>query len=381
MLTFAIAAPHSVQIVVAPTYDQANILFTTCERLARMNPELAGFVQTRRSPYAELVVHDGRIMFRTSGTDGRTLRGHAADRIIVDEAAFVLGGVLDEVIGPMLADREGQLIMVSTPWGRNHFWKAFVTGQDPTEAEHASFCFPTWANPYVAPAYIERQRADLPARAFQVEYGAEFIDDVSSVFPHEMIQAAIGEPSLDQRGPIAVGVDWARYGDYTVALAVTCQPPFQVVDFVRFQGLPWTTQIERVAAFIGKHQAKVVLTDQTAVGDPLLEQLRAKLYEEHISSDVRGLVFTNASKRELIDTLAIAFSKGEVRIPPDPDLIRELEYYEYEMTPAGAVKMNARVGYHDDLVIALALAVFSAEHSVSTLAIGVGVGKARPMWD
>jgi hypothetical protein len=380
LLTFAIAVPNSTQIVVAPTYDQANILFNTCQRMTQQVEALSKLTSTRRSPYNELVLQDARIMFRTSGTDGRTLRGHSADRIIVDEAAFVLAGVIDEVIGPMLADRQGQLIMVSTPWGRNHFYRAFSLGTDPGEPDHAGFQFPTRDNPYVSASYVQRQRRDLPERAFRVEYEADFIDDVSAVFPHDSIQSAIAEP-VPYRGPIAVGVDWARYSDYTVALAVSCQPPFQVIDFVRFQQLPWERQIAQVAEFIAKHQPKVVLTDQTAVGDPLIEQLRTKLWDDGVQTDVRGLVFTSASKRELIDTLAIAFSKGEIRIPPDPDLIRELEYYEYEMTPAGAIKMNARAGYHDDLVIALALAVFSAEHSVSTLAVGVGLSKARPMWD
>ena len=36
--------------------------------------------------------------------------------------------------------------------------------------------------------------------------------------------------------------------------------------------------------------------------------------------------------------------------------LKELQYFEYELTQSGNVRMNARSGHHDDLVMALALA-------------------------
>jgi hypothetical protein len=39
--------------------------------------------------------------------------------------------------------------------------------------------------------------------------------------------------------------------------------------------------------------------------------------------------------------------------------VRELQYFEFETTPMGNLRMNARAGYHDDLVIALALGVWA----------------------
>ena len=48
------------------------------------------------------------IMARTADEDGRNLRGHSADRVIVDEAAYVKDSVILEVISPMLADRDGE---------------------------------------------------------------------------------------------------------------------------------------------------------------------------------------------------------------------------------------------------------------------------------
>jgi hypothetical protein len=75
---------------------------------------------------------------------------------------------------------------------------------------------------------------------------------------------------------------------------------------------------------------------------------------------VEGYGFTNASKRDLIEHLALKFAHRSIAIPPDDQLLRELQYFEYELTESGNVRMNAASGHHDDLVIALALAAYQS---------------------
>ena len=55
-----------------------------------------------------------------------------------------------------------------------------------------------------------------------------------------------------------------------------------------------------------------------------------------------------------------------------PELIEELRIYEYEALPSGKLRMNAPSGKHDDIVIALGLAVwqlggFTAAYADSAL--------------
>ena len=65
----------------------------------------------------------------------------------MDEAAYVRDSVIQEVISPMLADRNGQLVMISTPFGKNHFYRAFLRGAESreqrAEGRCASFSFPS----------------------------------------------------------------------------------------------------------------------------------------------------------------------------------------------------------------------------------------------
>jgi hypothetical protein len=73
---------------------------------------------------------------------------------------------------------------------------------------------------------------------------------------------------------------------------------------------------------------------------------------------ISGIQITNKTKVQLIDSLALAFEKSEIRILPDPTLIGELQAYKVERLPSGTLRYNAPDGFHDDCVIALALAWF-----------------------
>ncbi len=110
-----------------------------------------------------------------------------------------------------------------------------------------------------------------------------------------------------QTGWRVAGVDWARYSDYTVAVVIdTSCSPHRVVAIDRFNQLSWTAQVERVAAFLHKHGVNMALLDQTSIGDPLLEQLQAEVWNRRgMDIDVQGLMFTNTSKREIIDNLVV----------------------------------------------------------------------------
>ena len=403
--TYAIATPpgrNSIQMIVAPTYDQSKLISNTVERLLLTNEQIRRDVRITRSPYPDIRYRNSRIMARTADEDGRNLRGHSADRVVVDEAAFVRDRVIEEVVGPMLADRNGQLVMVSTPFGKNHFHRAFVRGSEGGDRRCKAFRFPSWANPHISRKYIEYQRDVLTEWQFKVEYEAEFVDDQNSVFPWADIQGAMSNQqsavSGELSGVCVAGIDWARYSDYTavVILAVSSQSPaassqqsavsrqpsavsrmvpsplegegkgegeirnpqYRVVALDRFNRMEWHAQVERVADLLCKYQVRAVAADQTSAGDPVLEILRNSLWSgRHLDADIEGVVFTNQSKRELIDNLAVRLAHGEVRFPHMEQLVRELQFYEYELTESGHIRTGARPGYNDDCVMALALAL------------------------
>jgi len=72
--------------------------------------------------------------------------------------------------------------------------------------------------------------------------------------------------------------------------------------------------------------------------------------------DVIGVQFTQQKKVQLIESLALAFERGEIAILPDRTLINELQAFEMTRLPSGALRYSAPSGLHDDCVISLALA-------------------------
>lgn len=377
-ITFAITRPGSAQIILAPTYDQSRLIFDSVERLAASSSLTRSMAKVTRTPYPRLTLGGSTLMARTADEDGRNLRGHSADRVIIDEAAYVRDSVVSEVIAPMLADRNGSMVMISTPFGKNHFYRAFVRGVESRRStvngqglsaddRCAAFSFPSWANPHISREYIEAQRAEISPRQFSVEYEAQFIDDANCIFPLEDIEASanadlsLAPPGAEGEESIVAGIDWARYSDYTAVIAMAIsQGGCRVIGIDRFNRMGWDSQIARVAEFLRTHKVNSALADSTSIGDPLLEQLRARLWQSGIDVAVEGYGFTNSSKRDLIDHLALKFAHRTICVPRDEQLIKELQYFEYELTQFGNVRMNARTGVNDDLVIALALACWQS---------------------
>lgn len=368
--TMALLEPGSVQMIVSPSYDQSRLVFDMVERLILSSDALRPRTKVVRTPYPRLTVTGSVIMARTADEDGRNLRGNAADRVIVDEAAYVRGSVITEVVAPMLADRNGRLVMISTPFGRNHFYEAFRRGQSEGD-QTKSFSFPSAANPYISREYIQKQREELSPRQFAVEYEAQFVDSCSGVFAWADVEAAVlcrdeaSEfearavfPTEGRPAPCVVaGIDWARYSDYTAVVALEIERDgWKVVGIDRFNKASWMEQVDRVVRFLGSYDVCAVMTDATSVGDPVTEVLRDGLFRLHPDCAVNGHVFTNASKREMIDNLALALAQRRLRFPNYAPLIEELLYFEYELTDSGNVIMAAHSGHHDDLVVALALA-------------------------
>jgi hypothetical protein len=355
----AIAMPHSAQMVVSPTYDQSRIIFSYLKRFAQ-SPALDKACRIVHTPQPQIAFGDSEILIRTAGDDGRNLRGHGVARIVVDEAAFVRAEIISSVLMPMLADSGRRMIMISTPFGRNYFYKASLQGSGNASERNerfASFNFPSSLNPYISADYIEAQRKELPEPQFRSEYMAEFIDDSASVFSWEAIRAcAVAEfEPPDPERIYVMGCDLAKYSDYTVcAVLDTTAEPGRVVAFERWNRIDWVAQVERITDLFRRYRCHRVLVDATGVGDPVFDALRAAgVWAE-------GYKFTNESKGRLVENLSMAISTRSVAYPPIQELLDELTYFEYDLTPSGNVVFGGRSRVHDDCVMALGLALWAA---------------------
>jgi len=201
---------------------------------------------------------------------------------------------------------------------------------------------------------IEDARRQLPEQVFKELYLAEPSDDEGNPFGD--IRACIGPQSIAP--PYAFGIDLAKSVDWTVIIALDADGT--VCRVKRFQA-PWNDTITRIIDTVGHYPA---LVDSTGVGDPVLESL-----QRQGGGNFTGFKFTSQSKQQIMEGLAVAIQRHEIRYPEGP-IVAELDCYEYEYTRTG-VKYTAPVGLHDDCVCALALAVKACERQVLPSAMWV----------
>lgn len=87
-------------------------------------------------------------------------------------------------------------------------------------------------------------------------------------------------------------------------------------------------------------------------------------------------------KGELVNKLQALLHAGELRIAPQParradapTRLRELQDFRVRFSDAGNATFNAREGAHDDLVLALALAVFGLSRPEPAREVDVVLGR------
>lgn len=291
-------------------------------------------------------------MMARSGHIGRSLRGQEATHIVIDEAAFIPEALITEVALPMLATTNGQMTLISTPRGMNHFWRFFNFG---VAGEHGVWSrkAPSSESPFVVPDFLKIQRGLISERAYRVEYEAEFANSAGRVFRTEAIESCLATELVLPIEKVVIGIDFARYTDYTVAIAMVGDAgACEIREILRIHGASYSVQISQMAEFIEKFGKCQVRFDATGMGGMVYETLVGQCR----SASVDGAVFTAPLRSDLIDRLAILVDAGRVKMLPHPELIRELQHFESRTTDKGS-KLEAVSGYHDDMVIALALAV------------------------
>ena len=345
LLMMLMSPEGSVGYAVAPTFDHTKKQWKEikfyCPR------ELITGIN--KSTHTITLIGDREIYFKSAdGAD--SMRGDAVYVAWVDEGGQILEDRWTQELRPSLIDTKGHVIFTGTPKGKNWYYMLWTRGQDKQQLDYESWSFSSYTNPYIDPTEIDEFKRDMPEMAFRQEILAEFLDDVGSVFRRikDCIGGALEEPKTHKR--YVVGCDLAKHEDFTVLCVL--DDSGHLCAFDRFSQLDWVFQTKRIVEVCQRYNNARLLIDSTGVGDPIYDMLRRS------GVSVEGYKFTNSSKKDLIENLSIAIENKTVSYPDIPVLITELGLYGYKISPAGVTTYNAPEGYHDDVVVALALAVW-----------------------
>jgi hypothetical protein len=213
--------------------------------------------------------------------------------------------------------------------------------------------------------------------------------------PHIIMERKQPPPALPPRKFFVAGLDLGKLSDFSALALLEWEVPHHIpstwkADYScsmlhRWQlGTPYTDVVKDVVKLVQSPAlaaARPVLAiDATGCGEPVVEavvqQLAAAGTSRHVWAAVtitggnaatwRGPGRWNVAKKQLVSHLQVVMGGRRLHVSPDLDfarlLLRELETFSVKITDAGNESFEAwRERDHDDLVLAVALAVFGAE--------------------
>src|SRR3990167_207762 len=163
---------------VAPTYRQAEMI--AWKMLFEMIPPK--LILKKNEVKLEIILINGSEISLKGADNEDSLRGVGLDFVVMDEYAGMKANVWQEIIRPMLSDRQGGALFIGTPKGKNHFWELFIKGQR-KEENYSSYKMPTVCNPYIPRSEVKEAQSQMNDRYFRQEYEASFEDFTGLVWP------------------------------------------------------------------------------------------------------------------------------------------------------------------------------------------------------
>jgi len=179
----ALTVPGSLVLILAPAERQAKELFS---KVARAYRNLGHAVPPDSYRKLGMELASGSRIEALPGTE-KTVRGFSGvDLLILDEASRV-EDALYHATRPMLAVSGGELMLLSTPFGKRGVFYEAWTGQE----EWDRYEVPAQEIPRITDKFLEEERRALPSWVYRQEYECSFEETDDQVFLTEMIDAAV----------------------------------------------------------------------------------------------------------------------------------------------------------------------------------------------
>lgn len=314
------------------TLDQAKIIFNTVVRILNSTCRVKGMIRKYTvTPYPRLILGNGAVIdARSTQRRGEYLLGNDYDYFVFDEVAFDPEAeyVVNEVIKMRLADREGKLDLVSTPNGRNWFYRKMKELQ---ERGHDAYIQSgnSRENKHISAEYLKAQIGYLSDKRVTQNIMGGFVDSGGEIIPGEYIDAAMQSANESINSTIELrdkhfitGWDLARKKTATVGVTIeVCENMARIVDVTRIRKWDWNVILAKV-----RNQQRLypgrLLIDATGLGDVVISQL------DDLSPT--AFIFTAKSKAELLTNVELMHGMERIKyerweIPDDNGRVWSLE--------------------------------------------------------
>jgi len=363
-LHFALTSKNATILITSPSLRQSMIMFSRIWGFITKSP-----LKSRVTRHTRTVIEfDNGSQIVALPASEHFLRGYTAQMIILDEAAFMPEELITNVIFPMISTTDGYAVLLSTPWGRNHFfYRAFMNPAYSVHRVKSSEC------PLIKSEFLEEMKRNMTEQAYRMEYEAEFAEASNSFFPQDLIrQCVANDPpvefiqSLEAKippGEYYAGVDIGKLEDHSVIAVLKREGEnLKLVYLHEFPlGTPYSSVIGHITRANQKFRFQKIFIDQTGIGEPIFEELKTQGVQ-----NAEGLTFTAKTKEELLTCLKITMEQKRLKMPYSRRLCSQINEQQYEYSKSGRLIFSHPPGSHDDMLWALALAVWASTRRVSS---------------
>lgn len=290
-----------------------------------------------------------RILSLPTGDDGSNIRGYTANLIVADEAAFIDDNVFNQVLTPMLAATDGDMVLLSTPYGASGFLHdAF---NDNLDDDYFTKQVPSYQSPNVGQDFIATQQRQLSSIEFKQEILGKFEESAKAFFESDNIEAAQDRVIEGNTRERYLGVDPARHGeDRFVCTMMDGEARVSIEAQEKSSDI--TECIGQIKDLHDEWQFDQIAIDETALGGGVVDILR----EDLSRGTVNGVTFSRKKKQELYQSLKSRVENGEISLPDNDRLRTQMLDLEYEFTSGGKMKVEPPDSGHDDFPDSLTLA-------------------------
>lgn len=173
-------------LVLAPAERQSKELF---RKIVGVYNRLQDVPRIKVMTKTEMELENGSRLVALPGDNDATIRGYSGPRgIILDEASRIKDEVY-AAMRPMLATSGGQLIALTTPYGRRGwFYEAWEFQKDWTRTRVTAHSCPR-----ISAEFLEEELASMGEWRFRQEYLCEFVDTEEQFFSSDLIDAMVDE--------------------------------------------------------------------------------------------------------------------------------------------------------------------------------------------
>jgi hypothetical protein len=325
---------------VSPTYSQAKSVFDTIVKSSK-----AIITSSNRMETSITFLNGSTLKFLSSDSPD-SIRGFRFNYLILDEVAFMKELTIEQAILPTLNPSGKKCLMISTPKGKNHFYRWFL--KDDIVKER----FPLTDCPYVSPVLIEQARKSLPPTLFRQEFEGQFEDAANDVF--------IGTDSVsivtqfEQTGRVFAGIDTGLNQDMSVLTLIN-----EVGRVVWVESLNNTSLTAVADTFVKVLNRYTVLggyIETNGVGRGMYDLVNP--YHKRI----KPWTMSQDNKTDLVRKLITDIEELTIELPTEgllPQLHTEMANYTYKLSQNGKVSFTHAPGQHDDYIDSLMLANYS----------------------